>query len=65
MIFIITCILAVISAIVGVLGFVLYIRARMMADEKKEKFYLKLHYTALTLLLLFVIAALNLYEDSN
>jgi hypothetical protein len=55
--------LAIISAIVGVTGFILYIRARVRADEAGEKFYLKLHYTALTLLLLFLVAALNLYED--
>jgi hypothetical protein len=55
--------LAFIAAIVGITGFILYIRARMRADEAKEKFFLQLHYTALTLLLLFLIVALNLYED--
>ena len=63
MIFTITCILAILSAVVGVVGFILYIRARMRADEAKEKLYLNLHYIALTLLLLFVIIALNIYEE--
>jgi heme/copper-type cytochrome/quinol oxidase subunit 2 len=65
LIFTITCVLAVISAMVGVIGFILYIRARMKANEAKENFYLKLHYTALTILLLLVIIALNIYEDPN
>jgi heme/copper-type cytochrome/quinol oxidase subunit 2 len=63
LIFTITCVLAVVSAIVGVTCFILFIRARMRGDEVREEHYKKIHYIALTLFLLFLVAALNLYED--
>lgn len=44
---------AIISGVVGVYGFVQYVRYRMKEDERKEKFYFQLHGYAL--FALFVI----------
>ncbi|MBI2731296.1 MAG: hypothetical protein HYX40_11175 [Sphingobacteriales bacterium] len=65
MIFIIICVLAITSAITGVATFILFIRARMQEDVVNEERFKKIHYIALTLLLLLVITALNLYEEPN
>jgi hypothetical protein len=44
--------------VVGIITFVLYGRARMKEDEKREKYYLRIHYTALFLVLILGIVFL-------
>ena len=41
---------AITCAVVGVFGFIQYARYRMNGNERKEKFYMNLHYIALALL---------------
>ena len=36
-----------VCGIIGIISFVLYARARMKGDEPREKYYLRIHYTAL------------------
>ena len=60
-----TCILAIICAVVSVISFILFIRARMREDEQKENFYKNIHYTALTIFLILLIAALNIYKETD
>ena len=38
--------------IIGIVSFVLYARARMKEDEPREKYYLRIHYTALFLVMI-------------
>ena len=61
--FTITCILAAVSAVVSLISFVLFIRARIKEDEQKENFYKNIHYTALTIFAILLIAALNIYKE--
>jgi cytochrome c oxidase assembly factor CtaG len=42
----------IVCGIVGIVTFVLYARARMKEQEEKERVYLRIHYTALTLVFL-------------
>ncbi|MFT3932860.1 MAG: hypothetical protein QM726_04520 [Chitinophagaceae bacterium] len=48
-------ILAAIAIIVAGITFILYGRARMQERELEEKFYLRIHYTTLFILLLLGI----------
>ena len=43
--------LATINIVIAVTTFVLYGRARMKEQEQKEKYYLRIHYTSLFILL--------------
>jgi hypothetical protein len=38
--------------VIGIISFVLYARARMKEDEPREKYYLRIHYTALFIVLI-------------
>jgi Mn2+/Fe2+ NRAMP family transporter len=55
MVVFIIIVLAIICALVAVVGFVLYGHYRMKEDEEKEKIFLHLHYAALSVLLLLGI----------
>ena len=44
--------LAIVCGVTAVVTFVLYGRARMREEEQREKRFLRIHYTALFLLLL-------------
>lgn len=46
------------SGVLGIVSFVLYGRARMKEDERRERYFLRIHYIALFLVLLLGIAYL-------
>jgi hypothetical protein len=46
--------------VVAAAAFVVYARARMQGDERREKLYLKIHYTALFVVVLLGIIYLLL-----
>lgn len=43
------------SGVIGIISFVLYGRARMKEDERREQYFLRIHYVALFLVLLLGI----------
>jgi cytochrome b subunit of formate dehydrogenase len=51
-------ILSIACALVAVTGFVLYVRYRMKENEVKERIFLRIHYVALSILLLLGIVYL-------
>lgn len=51
--------LAITCAVTGVWGFVQYARYRMKEDERREHFYMNLHYIALALL--FIIGIIIMF----
>jgi hypothetical protein len=51
----ILAVLATINIIVAITTFVLYGRARMKEQEQREKYFLRIHYTALFILLVLGI----------
>ena len=46
------------SGVIGIITFVLYGRARMKEDERREQYFLRIHYVALFLVLLLGIVYL-------
>lgn len=46
------------SGVIGIISFVLYGRARMKEDERREQYFLRIHYVALFLVLLLGIVYL-------
>lgn len=44
--------------VIGIVSFVLYSRARMKEDEQRERYFLRIHYTALFLVLVLGIVFL-------
>ena len=52
------------SAIVALLSFFLYIRARMAGAEREEKRYLSIHFISLCLFVLFGVLILIRLSDS-
>ena len=55
----------VISAcgITGIVTFILYGRARMKEDERREQLYLRIHYIALTMV--FILAMIFMFYMVN
>jgi len=55
----------VISAcgITGIVSFILYGRARMKEDERREQLYLRIHYIALTIV--FILAMIFMFYMVN
>ena len=47
--------LAIINIVIAITTFVLYGRARMREEEQKEKYFLRIHYISLFILLLLGI----------
>ena len=41
--------------VIGIISFILYARARMKEDEQRERYFLRIHYAALFLVLLLGI----------
>ena len=50
---------AIVCAVTGVFGFIQYARYRMKEDERKENYYMNLHYIALALL--FIIGVIIMF----
>ncbi|HET9055932.1 MAG TPA: hypothetical protein VFN30_03690 [Chitinophagaceae bacterium] len=65
MLFIITCVLASLNAVVAVISFILFIRARVKEDEQKEKRYKSIHYTTLAFFTILLIIALTIYQQPD
>jgi hypothetical protein len=57
--------LIAICIVPGIVFFVLYGRARMKEDERKEKLFLKLHYTFLSLVVILGIIWLFLMVETE
>ena len=54
------------SGVIGIITFVLYGRARMKEDERREQYFLRIHYVALFLVLLLGIVYLfYMVETAN
>jgi hypothetical protein len=66
MVVFIIVILAITCAVVAVVGFVLYGHYRMKEDEEKEKIFMRLHYIALSVLLVLgIIYIFFMVETAN
>ena len=58
--------MALCSGLVGVYGFVQFVRYRMKEDERREEFYKSLHYIALFILFVIgIIIMLYMGETSD